>query len=239
MTTTRRFLLAPSLARLILRERGGARQIEGYFPEREGRSSYVLLNDRKSFLVLRYRHRNGFTEERTEVPQSHAEALLDVTAGEVDYVRTRLSVGGRDVFVDQFIRPSPLHVITVEFASEAEVRDLHPLPWFGPEVTTDRHFSNLALAMDGITERREVELSDAALGSLLDTLENRFTDVRSQQRAQINRPAPRQTRLPEPDPQPSGSRLNGSGQLHQANLGDVQAAMMREMERAQQSQWPH
>jgi len=234
MTTIRRFLLASSLARLILRERGGTRQVEGYFPEREGQNSYVLLNDRKGFLVLRHRHQNGFSEERTEVPQSHAEALLDVTAGEVDYVRTKLTVGSRDIFVDQFIRPGLLHVITVEFASEAEAWDFHPLPWFGPEVTTDRRFSNLALALAGVTGRTEVEISDAALGSLLDSLEGRFTDGRPQQRP-VNPPAPQQGRPSAPQPQSSGSHRNGSGQPHQADLGDVQAAMMREMERALRS----
>ncbi|PVE22171.1 hypothetical protein DC522_22450 [Microvirga sp. KLBC 81] len=232
MTTTRRFLLAPSFARLILRERGGTRRIEGYFPERDGRISYVLLDDRKSVLILRYRHQNGFSEERTEVPQSHAEALLDVTAGEIDYVRTRLSVGSRDVFVDQFIRPNPLHLVTTEFESEAEARDFYPLPWFGPEVTSDRRYSYPALAVNGMPGTRVAEPSDAALGNLLDSLENRFADVRPPQRAPISQPAPRQAGLAAPQPLSGGLRPDGSRQLHQANLDDVQAAMMREMERA-------
>jgi CYTH domain-containing protein len=238
MTTTRRFLLAPSFARLILRERGGTRRIEGYFPERDGRISYVFLDDRKGALVLRYRHQNGFSEERTEVPQSHAEALLDVTAGEIDYVRTRLSVGSRDVFVDQFIRPKPLYMVTTEFESEAEARDLHPLPWFGPEVSFDHRYSYPALAVNGRPDTRETEPSDAALGNLLDSLENRFTDVRPSQRAPMNRPAPRQAGFAEPRPSSGGLRPDGSRPLHQANLDDVQAAMMREIERTLLNQRP-
>lgn len=239
MTTTRRFLLAPSLARLILRERSGTRRIEGYFPEREGRISYVLLDDRKGALVLRYRHQNGFSEERTEVPQSHAEALLDVTAGEIDYVRTRLSVGSRDIFIDQFIRPNPLHLVTAEFESEAEARDFHPLPWFGPEVTSNHRYSNPALAVNGRPDAREAEPSDAALGSLLDALENRPADMRSPQRAPITRPAPRPAGLAEPQPSSGGLRPDGSRPFHQANRDDVQAAMMREIERTLRNQRPH
>ncbi|WP_445503754.1 hypothetical protein [Microvirga sp. G4-2] len=239
MTTTRRFLLAPSFARLILRERGGTRQIEGYFPERDGRISSVLLDDRKGFLVLRYHHQNGLSEERTEVPQSHAEALLDVTAGEIDYVRSRLSVGSRDVFVDQFIRPNPLHMVTAEFESDAEARDFYPLPWFGPEVTSDRHYGYAALALHGRLGTREAEPSNAALGHLLDSLENRFADARPPQRAPINRPAPRQAGPAEPQPLSNGLSPDGSRQLRQASLDDVQAAMMREIERTLLNQRPY
>ena len=35
MTVHRRFLLTPSFARLIRRERGGLRHVEGFFPEQE------------------------------------------------------------------------------------------------------------------------------------------------------------------------------------------------------------
>jgi hypothetical protein len=44
MSTTRRFLLASSLARLIEKERGGHRVIEGYFPIHADRSSYVQVH---------------------------------------------------------------------------------------------------------------------------------------------------------------------------------------------------
>jgi CYTH domain-containing protein len=215
------------------------RQIEGHFPERECRSSSVLLNDRTGVLVVRYRHQNGFTEERTEVPQPHAQALLDVTAGEIDYVRTTLSIGSRDIVVDQLTRPEPLPVITVGFETEAEAWEFHPLPWFGPEVTTDHRYSFLSLAIDGIPDTREAEPSNAALGSLLDTLENRFADVWSPQHAPINQPAPKQARTPEAPPQSGGPHPRGSRRSHQASLDDVQAAMLQEMERARQGQWPH
>lgn len=236
MPTTRRFLLAPSLARVILRERGGTRQIEGYFPEREGRSSSVLLNDRGGTLIVRYRHQNGFTEERTEVPQAHAEALLDVTAGEIDYVRTQLMVGSREIIVDQLYRPGPLHVITVEFGTEAEAWEFQPLPWFGPEVSTDHRYSPLALAVNGLTEPKVVEPSNAALASLLDTLENRFADARPQPYARADQPSPNKARGPETPMPSNGAHPQGNRHLNQALLNDVQAAMLQELERARKGQ---
>jgi hypothetical protein len=45
MIIRRRFLLASSLARLIQRERGGVRQIEGFFPEQRQRTSWVRLEE--------------------------------------------------------------------------------------------------------------------------------------------------------------------------------------------------
>ena len=81
MITTRRYLIASSLARLIRKERGGNRLTEGHFPNQADRSSFVVIDGDKGSLVLVTSGGGGPVEERTDVPRTHAEALLDVTPG--------------------------------------------------------------------------------------------------------------------------------------------------------------
>jgi hypothetical protein len=55
MSITRRFLLAPSLARLLEQEREGRHVIEGYFPDRHGRSLHVRVEEGSGSLILVHR----------------------------------------------------------------------------------------------------------------------------------------------------------------------------------------
>jgi len=196
MSTSRRYLIASSLARLIRKERGGNRVTEGHFPNQADRSSYVIVEGDKGSLVLITNGHGGPVEERTEVPRAHAEALLDVTPGKVDYVRSHLTVGTRDIHVNRYVTPGPLDLISVEFESEEEARDFRPLSWFGPDVTADVVYQNRSIALEGLPPVPEVPISNAALNSLLDTLENRYTPPRAYapapQRADATRrpPAP-------------------------------------------------
>lgn len=217
MTIRRRFLVASSLARLIQRDRGGLRQVEGFFPEQKDRSSWVRLEENRGLLVLRTADPQGETEEQTEVPVAHAHALLDVCAGEIDYIRTPLSVGPHQVLIDQIIRPHTLHLVTLEFGNEADARDFQPLPWFGPEVTGDARYTLRELALKGLPRIPEILPTNAGLNRLLDTLENRF--------AARQAPASRS---------PAG-RPEGNRQPVPANLDDIEAAMLAEMERRLQN----
>ena len=174
MIIRHRFLLASSLARLVQRERGGARQIEGLFPEQRKRTSWVRLEENKAMLLLRISGPKGDVEEQTEVPVAHAHALLDVCAGEVDYTRTKLSIGDHVAMIDHLIRPHALHLLTVEFDNVEEARGLDPLSWFGSELAADSRFNYQAIALRGLSEAPDGLLSDAALESLLDTLKKRF-----------------------------------------------------------------
>jgi CYTH domain-containing protein len=231
MTIRRRFLLASSLARLIQRERGGLRQIEGFFPEQRDRSSSVRLEENRGLLILRTVGPQGETEEQTEVPVAHAHALLDVCAGEVDYSRTPLPMGQHQVLVDQINRPGILHLVTMEFDNEAEARGFHPLPWFGPEVTGDARYTNQSLALRGLDEVSEIPLSNNALNGLLDTLENRFP---VQQRVPLGRLAAKQTPVTRAQAGPA----HEDSQSSKVNLDDIEAAMMAEMERTLQKGRP-
>jgi CYTH domain-containing protein len=179
MITTRRYLIASSLARLIRKERGGNRLTEGHFPNQADRSSFVVIDGDKGSLVLVTSGGGAPVEERTDVPRTHAEALLDVTPGKVDYVRSALSIGAREVRVDRFVTPGPLDLITVDFDKEEDSRDFRPLPWFGPEVTGEAGYQNRAIALEGLPPALDVPLSNAALNTLLDTLEGRLGASRS------------------------------------------------------------
>jgi CYTH domain-containing protein len=230
MTIRRRFLLAPSLARLIQRERPSLRQVEGFFPEQRDRSSWVHLEESRALLILRTATPSGDVEEQTEVPVAHGQALLDVCAGAIDYSRTALPVGHHTVFIDQFFQPRGLHLVSVEFDRDEEARGFDPLPWFGPEVTGDRRYSNQALALHDFGTVPEDDLSNAALESLLDTLENRFT---SRERIPVSRPTARQVPA-------TTAQVNAPAQEQgtKVNLQDIEAAMMREMETALQNGRP-
>jgi CYTH domain-containing protein len=179
MVAYRRYLIASSLARLIRKERGGNRITEGHFPNQADRSSFVIVDGDKGSLVLVNTGPNGPVEERTDVPRAHAEALLDVTPGKIDYLLTHLTVGTRDVQIARFVTPGPLDMISVSFESEEEARDFRPLSWFGPEITADTAYQNRAIALNGPPQVPEVPLTNAALNSLLDTLENRYSGGRS------------------------------------------------------------
>src|SRR3712207_4488749 len=189
MTVRRRFLLAPSFARLIQRERGGLRHVEGFFPERRDRSSWVRLEEGKGLLILKTVGSDGEAEDQTDIPVAHAYALLDVCAGEVDYTRTAVPISEGQALVDEILRPGVLQLVTMEFASEEEAGAFRPPEWFGPEVTADPRYTNQSLALHGLAEAPDIPLSDAALNSLIDTLEGRFP---AQARLAINRPKARQ-----------------------------------------------
>ncbi|QRM33539.1 hypothetical protein [Microvirga sp. VF16] len=228
MTVRRRFLLTPSFARLIRRERGGLRHIEGFFPEQRDRSSWVRLEEDRGWLALKTVGQGGEAEDQTDIPIAHAHALLDVCAGEVDYTRTALPIGEGHALIDEILRPRVLHLVTVEFASEAEARGFCPLEWFGPEVTADPRYTNQAIALRGLDKAPEIPLSDAALNSLIDTLEGHLP---TQARLAVNRPKAKQVPV-------TRAKAQISGEAVKVNLDEIEKAMRREMEKTLQKGKP-
>jgi CYTH domain-containing protein len=228
MTARRRFLLSPSFARLIQRERGGLRYVEGFFPEQRDRSSWVRLEEDRGLLILKTVGPDSEVEDQAEIPVAHAHALLDVCAGEVDYTQTALAISEGQALVDEIIRPRVLHLVTVEFASKGEAGGFRPLAWFGPEVTEDPRYTHQSIALRGFDEVPEIPPSDAALNSLIDTLEGRFP---AQARVAIARPRAKQV---------AATRAKGqtSGEAVKVNLNEIEQAMMREMEKTLQKGSP-
>jgi CYTH domain-containing protein len=188
----------------------------------------VRLEETKAMLLLRISGPKGDVEEQTEVPLAHAHALLDVCAGEVDYTRTKLSIGDHVAMIDHLIRPHALHLVTVEFDNVEEARGFDPLSWFGPELAADSRFNYQALALRGLSEALDVLLSDAALESLLDTLENCFV---ARSRVAMNR-SPGKL-VPETKTQVAASAQANAHET-KLDLTNIEAAMMREMERTLQ-----
>jgi CYTH domain-containing protein len=186
MPVTRCFVLASSLARLIEKDRGGHHVTEGYFPDQPGRSTYVRVEDGIGSLILARDGSGEPVEEPIELPRNQTEALLDLAQGGVAYRRTLLSLGSSRAQVCRFTAPGSLDLIAVEFERHERARDFQPLDWFGPEVTSEPAYQKRSLAPAGLPEAPEVDLTDAALSSLLDTLENRSGARRQpQQRAWI------------------------------------------------------
>ena len=225
MTVCRRFLLAPSFARLIRHERGGLRHVEGFFvSEQRDRSSLVRLEEYRGVLVIKTAYPHGDVEEQADIPAAHAHALLDVCAAQVDYIRTVLPIGEGHALVDEIIRPYPLHLVTLEFASDKQAKSSRPLKWFGPEVTADRRYTNQTIALQGFDEAPEIPPNDAALNSLIDTLEGRLS-FRAQNDG--GRTGSRQPSLPM-----ASAQVNE--RVIKADLAEVEQAMRREMERTLQ-----
>ena len=173
MPMHRLFIIAPSVARLIRKERGGERVREGYFPDQPQRSTFVQIEDTRSRLILEAGAHGAF-QEQADLPLAHAQALLALSQGQLEYLHTRLSIGSHAIQALHFVRPGPLDLVVVASAPESG-QDLPPLPWFGPEVSAEPAYQRRRLALDGQPDASELDVSNAALNSLLDLLEDRVT----------------------------------------------------------------
>lgn len=170
MSTTRRFLVAPALVRLIRKERGSSRITEGHFAPQGGRNSFVRVDGQACQLVLV----NGGVEERTEVPRAHGDALLDVCPGKAAYDRTTLPANGREIVIDRYVSPGSLDLVSVVFDDDGQASAFQTPAWFGREVTSEAAFERAALAIQGVPAAGETSLSNAALDAVLDLIEPRF-----------------------------------------------------------------
>jgi CYTH domain-containing protein len=172
--TERRFLIAPSLVRLILKERFIVRNVvEGYFAPLPHRTHFVRVEPGGSCnIVLQTVGPEGPAEERTKVSPSQAEALLDVCAGQSAYRRTHVRIAaGLDAFLDRFEQPGALDLLAVEFEDPAGADDFSPPGWFGPEVTREAAYKRSSIAIGGLPETQTIEVDNASVIALVDTLE--------------------------------------------------------------------
>lgn len=208
MSVVRRFLIAPSLVRLIRKERGGARITEGYFAPQAGRTSFVRIDGQDCHLVLVTTDSEGrSTEERTEVPRAHGDALLDVCSGKAAYERTLVPLGGRDVQIDRYVTPAGLDIANVSFDDEAAANAFSAPTWFGTEVSKEAAYERHAVAIQGVPDAGEIGLSNAALNAVLDLIEPRFGFGSSVRRSSLTEsssipaaPAPAPATPPAPAP---------------------------------------
>ena len=180
MSTTRVFLLASALARLIERERGGHLVRQGFFPDRSGRSAHVQVSDGTGHLILVSHHAAGPLEEPAEISRAQAEALLDLTAGRIEYLSIPIDIGSHSALIQRFVTPASLDLIRIAFKHDKAARKFQPPVWFGPEVTSEPTYQVRSLALTGLPSTPEVEVTNEALNSLLDTLGDRAGEPQPQ-----------------------------------------------------------
>jgi CYTH domain-containing protein len=166
---TRRFLIAPSLTRLVRKELGWEKVVEGHFAPHAERQSYVRAQQEVAHLVLTSLNVDPESdEEMTELPMAHAKALLQVCPGVLNLERSPVSIPRYTAVVDRFVSPDPLDLVSVEFASRVEAADFLPPVWFGAEVTENEAYLYRAIALLGLPSMRDTEVSNAGLEAVLD-----------------------------------------------------------------------
>jgi CYTH domain-containing protein len=176
MKATRRFRLAPSLARLIARERGVERQIvEGYLSAKSGENQFVRLEADECHLVLPLLGPGGeLLEDLAPLPRPHAKALFDLSIGQISYDQLRVPLpneSGRRTLLDRINHPGHCDVITVEFDNQQQAAAFEVPLWFGPEVTNEYAYERRHIALDGVPSDPETPLSSPQLEKVLDLLE--------------------------------------------------------------------
>jgi len=176
MKIARRFLLAPSLARLIAKERGVDRQIvEGYLSVQSGKNQFVRVQTDQCHLVLSLLGTEGeIMEDLAPLPRAHAEALFDLCVGQISYDQLHLpipSVVCHRALLDRVVYPSNCDIITVEFDNQQQAEAFEVLRWFGPEVTSEYTHERRYIALNGLPPNPEVPLSNLQLEQVLDMLE--------------------------------------------------------------------
>ena len=179
---TRRFLVAPALARLVCYQGGSTPVIEGFFEQRSGRSVLLRVNGRAAHLVLSTpRSSEDPDEAATAIPLEHATVLLASCPGKISFEQTTLVLGeGQEALVRCFKGLNAFATVSVSFSdSDMAARFVMPV-WFGSEVTDDSAYANQGLALDGIPRLGEVLISDSALNAVMDLVEKQPKPAREQ-----------------------------------------------------------
>ena len=180
MSTTRVFLLASALARLIEKERGSHLVRQGFFPDRTGRSAHVQVAGETGHLILVSHPSTSPLEEPAEISRPQAEALLELTAGQTEYLSIPMDIGSHSATIQRFVTPASLDLISIAFRQDKMARKFQPPAWFGPEVTSEPTYQVRSLALTGLPSTPEVEVTNEALHNLLDVLDNRAGEPQPQ-----------------------------------------------------------
>jgi CYTH domain-containing protein len=186
MGVTRRFCIAPALARLIMRERPTMRVVEGHFLPSDDRLAYVLFEDNTCTLVLITKPGSEAEEqERTGLPAKQGQFLLEVCTGTLVCYRVSLAIGdGREAFVSSFSIPGSLHLVEVVFEGQQQADQFVPPLWFGPEITDDVTFEHNTMATRGMPEQALVPITDTSIHAVLDLFDDiersRWSPVRGE-----------------------------------------------------------
>ena len=129
----------------------GVRIRQGYLAEDGDVELRVRITGDTATLTVKAGRGLVRTEVESVVTQDEAEALWPHTEGRrIDKVRHRVALAESVVEVDVYGGAlAGVVVAEVEFDSEGASNRFEPPPWFGPEVTGARGWSNAALARSG------------------------------------------------------------------------------------------
>lgn len=223
MSTTRVFLLASAPARLIEKERGGRLVRQGFFPEGPGRSTHVQVTDDASYLILISHASTSLLAAPAEISRPQAEALLELTSGQTEYLSIPITVGSHSASIHRFLNPAPLDLISIVFKQDKAARKFQPPVWFGPEVTSEPSYQVRSLALAGRPSTPEFEVTNEAVHSLLDVLDDRAGE-----------PQPQLSRVAH-TPETSEPTLNPEAEQELDRL-NIEDSVIRELARSLQPQ---
>jgi hypothetical protein len=133
----------------------------------------VQVTGEASHLVLVSHSASGPVEDAAEIPPAQAEALLALCAERVEYLSIAIDIGSHVASIQRFVIPGPLDLISMAFRDDKTARKFQPPAWFGPEVSADPSYRLRSIALAGQSAVLEVEVTNAALISLLDGLDHR------------------------------------------------------------------
>jgi CYTH domain-containing protein len=173
MPVARRFLISSSLARLVQKECGAERVVEGHFTPQSGRQSHIRLESSGAYLVLLSLDAEAeAAEDRSDLPSAHGKALLEVCPGTIVLDRSVLPLPATQALIDRITAPGQLDLVSVEFATQADAQAFPAPLWFGAEVTDEPAYRNWKIALSGVPHAPETDLSNEALEAALDVLES-------------------------------------------------------------------
>jgi CYTH domain-containing protein len=149
-----------------LRGRSVARLQQGYMVIGQTESARIRSIDRGSSdnhkeiderkYILTIKKGSGLVRSETEVyiPASTFYTLWPTTAGaQLEKMRIKIPLEGQSLIAEYDIFEGPLsglEMVEVEFATEEQAIAFVPPKWFGPELTLDKQYSNLSLAINGL-----------------------------------------------------------------------------------------
>jgi CYTH domain-containing protein len=166
MSVTRRFLIAPSLARLIRRSLGASRLTEAHMATGAARHVHVHIEPDAAHLVLS----SASGTEWVPLSQAQADNLVEAAAGRVTYDRTEIDIDGARVRIDSFVAPGPLDVAEIELSDEGAELFVPPI-WLGHEITREKNCDNRSIALHSLSLAVEMPISDAIVESVLDLVD--------------------------------------------------------------------
>jgi CYTH domain-containing protein len=167
MPVTRRFLIAPSLARLIRRSLGSSCLAEAHMGTGPESHVYVHIAADAAHLVLSTPEGDAWSPLAT----AQAEALAEAAPGRVVYDRTEVVLEGASMRIDSFTVPGPLDVAEAVFADEAASAAFAPPAWLGPEITHEKNCDTRSIALHSLAIAAEIPISDTIVEAVLDLID--------------------------------------------------------------------